>query len=81
MGLSNEISFILIFLAVPVQQVKMFCSKLAVRRCMSTSVTQVCKNFFNSQNNLNNSLKKASVWPYWNIILTLYICLKKSPVM
>ena len=49
-----------------------FCLDLAVRRCMSTSVTQVCKNFFNSQNNLNNSLKKASVWPYRNIILTLY---------
>ena len=38
MGLSNEISFILIFLAVPVQQVKMFCSKLAVRRYLSSSV-------------------------------------------
>ena len=39
MGLSNEISFILIFLAVPVQQVKMFCSKLAVRRYLSSSVS------------------------------------------
>ena len=41
MGLSNEISFILIFLAVPVQQVKMFWSKLAVRRYLSSSVTQI----------------------------------------
>ena len=41
MGLSNEISFILIFLAVPVQQVKMFCSKLAVRRYLSSSVGTV----------------------------------------
>ena len=38
MGLSNEILFILIFLAVPVQQVKMFWSKLAVRRYLSSSV-------------------------------------------
>ena len=38
MGLSNEISFILIFLAVPVQQVKMIWSKLAVRRYLSSSV-------------------------------------------
>ena len=38
MGLSNEIWFILIFLAVPVQQVKMFWSKLAVRRYLSSSV-------------------------------------------
>ena len=38
MGLSNEILFILIFLAVPVQQVKMFLSKLAVRRYLSSSV-------------------------------------------
>ena len=38
MGLSNEIWFILIFLAVPVQQVKMFWSKLAVWRYLSSSV-------------------------------------------
>ena len=38
MGLSNEISFILIFLAVPVQQVfkvlKTCCTKIPVHQCM-----------------------------------------------
>ena len=61
MGLSNEISFILIFLAVPVQQAKIFCSKLAVGNVspsvQCTYFCYVCKRAVNRKHNGMGKLK------------------------
>ena len=39
---------------------------------------KIARILLNFQNNHNNSLRKASVWPYRNIILTLYLTFLKG---